>query len=126
MDVGEAITMTMIYNIIWPLIEFCIFAFIRKAARVWDRRWSCKEQTRKTWIYAYRDLYAGPEYFLHYKYSAILNIAFITFAFGAGIPILFPIALASFIIIYFLERILLAKYYRQPPLFDETLNRLAI
>jgi hypothetical protein len=55
-----------------------------------------------------------------------MNITFIAFTFGAGIPILFPIALASYTVVYFMERLLLARSYRQPPMFDESLNRTAI
>lgn len=63
---------------------------------------------------------------IHYKYSAILNITFITFMFGAGMPILFPIALASFVTLYIMERLLVAYSYKQPPMFDETLSSLTI
>ena len=53
----------------------------------------------------YVNLYAGPASAIHYKYSFILNIIFITFMFGAGIPILFPIALASLVVLYIMERL---------------------
>jgi len=56
----------------------------------------------------YVKLYSGPEYLLHFKYSYLLNISFITFMFGAGMPILFPIALLSVCIFYILERLNLA------------------
>jgi hypothetical protein len=46
--------------------------------------------------------------------------------FGAGIPLLFPIALLSFIVIYILERILVAYYYRAPSMMDDKLSRTAI
>jgi len=38
------------------------------------------------------DLYSGPEYIIHYKYSLLLNSAFVTMMYGLGMPILFPIA----------------------------------
>lgn len=125
-DVGEAITITMLSNMVFPLIEFAIFASIRFIGRYWDRRWLCRVKTRQAAIYEYRELYAGPEYFIHTKYSYLLNITFITFMFGAGLPMLFPIALGSFIIKYILDRLLLAYSYRYPPLYDESLNRTAI
>ena len=43
--------------------------------------------------------------------------------FGAGIPILFPIALASFITLYIVERLLVAYSYQRPPMFDNSLNK---
>ena len=42
--------------------------------------------------------------------------------FGMGLPILFPIAFASFLVIYILERFLVAYYYRQPELTDHELS----
>jgi len=67
---------------------------------------------------AYYELYAGPIYQIHYKYSSINNIVFISFMFGPGIPILFPIALVALSILYLMERYTLAKYYRLPPNFS--------
>jgi hypothetical protein len=46
--------------------------------------------------------------------------------FGAGIPILYPIAFLSLITFYVIERLLVAYSYREPPLFDQSLNREAI
>jgi len=44
--------------------------------------------------------------------------------FGAGMPLLFPIALAQFIVIYIWERILLIYSYRKPfAMLDEKLNK---
>lgn len=72
------------------------------------------------------DLYAGPVYNIHYKYSYIMNIIFITFMFGAGIPILFPIALVSFIVYYVMERLTLAYSNRLPTMFDQRMNERAL
>jgi hypothetical protein len=41
---------------------------------------------------------------MHYKYSAIMNIVFITMMFGAGLPILFPLASFSLLVMYMLEK----------------------
>lgn len=46
--------------------------------------------------------------------------------FGAGMPILFPIGLASFLIFYVMERLCLAYSYQKPPMFDHHLNYSAI
>jgi len=40
---------------------------------------------------------------MHYKYSTMLNTTFITMMFGAGMPILFPIAAATLVVFYCLE-----------------------
>jgi len=41
---------------------------------------------------------------------------------GIAFPILFPIALLGLVINYVLETLLLAYYYKQPPLFDNSMN----
>jgi hypothetical protein len=56
----------------------------------------------------------------------MLNIVFMTFMFGAGMPILFPIALGSFLIFYVVERLCLAYSSQKPPMFDDQLNYEAI
>ena len=118
----------MVFNIYWPVLEFIAFYCLRVFFRLIDRGLlSCNSwRTRSKTIQKYVDIYSGPEYMIHYKYSAILNITFITFMYGAGMPILFPIAFASFITLYLMERLLVAYSYRQPPMLDETLNRLVI
>ena len=59
---------------------------------------------------------------MHYKYSSIMNIIFITMMFGAGLPILFPIAAASLSTLFCLEKYMLYYVYKQPPAYDEKLN----
>ena len=68
------------------------------------------------------EVYSGPQYFIHYKYSAILNITFVTFMYGIGLPLLFPIAVASFLVLYLVEKVMIFFSYRQPPMYDEKLN----
>ena len=60
---------------------------------------------------------------MHYKYSSIMTITYITFIYGFGMPILFPIACASFIVLYLVEKWLLFYAYQLPPMYDERLSR---
>ena len=59
---------------------------------------------------------------MHYKYSSILTIVYITFMYGFGMPILFPIAMASFLVLYFVEKVMLFYAYVMPPMYDERLS----
>lgn len=59
---------------------------------------------------------------MHFKYSSMMNITFITMMFGPGIPILFPIAAASFFVLYLIENYMLYYVYKEPPAYDEKLN----
>ena len=113
-DIGLTLINAMVFNIYWPVLEFIAFYCLRVFFRVIDRGlFTCNSwRTRSKTIQKYVDIYSGPEYMIHYKYSAILNITFITFMYGAGMPILFPIAFASFITLYLMERLLVAYSYR--------------
>jgi len=117
----------MTFNAFWPLIEFSLFFLLRWMARFWNRRLTCSRYVSNSKsIQDYIDLYCGPVYSIHYKYSYVLNVVFITFMFGAGLPILFPIALLSFIILNLVESLGLAFSYRKPPMFDASLNIVAL
>lgn len=72
------------------------------------------------------DLYSGPEYLIHFRYSSMLNVIFVTFMYGMALPVLFPIAFLFFVILYVQERFLITYYYKKPPVYDEKLNKAAI
>ena len=60
--------------------------------------------TKSKQIYEFMEIYAGPEYIIHFKYSGILNVTFVTMLYGLGLPLLFPIALLSYFIFWATER----------------------
>ena len=57
------------------------------------------------------DLYTCPDHIIHYKYSGLLNVTYVTFMYGLGLPMLFPIAFISFFIFWLSERWQLAYHY---------------
>ena len=59
---------------------------------------------------------------MHFKYSTLLNVIFVTFMYGLGMPILFPIAFLSCFVLYFVEKTMLYYGYRVPPMYDERLS----
>ena len=69
---------------------------------------------------------SGPEFVTDYKYTWVLNSVFVTFMFGFGMPILFPITAVTLFFIYVVEVTALYKSYRQPPKYDEKLSRAVI
>lgn len=113
------------FNAIFPIIEFFAFFGLRLLFRVLDSNFRLfnKYATKKTSIQAYIDCYIGPAYELHYKYSAILQTTFVTFMYGFGVPILFPYAVFTFVVLYFVEKIMLFYSYRLPPMYDERLSQ---
>lgn len=59
---------------------------------------------------------------IHFRYSTILNIVFICSMYGTAMPLVFPIALLAFVILYISERLQIFYFYKQPPAFDEKLT----
>lgn len=113
------------FNAIFPILEFIGFFGIRFLFRILDSNFRIcdKYATKTTSIQSYINTYAGPEYSLHYKYSAILQTTFVTFMYGFGVPVLFPYAVFTFVVLYFVEKTMLFYSYRLPPMYDERLSQ---
>ncbi len=118
----------MIINAIFPFVEFGIAFTKLWVFRTLDRGLFTKDtyHTKKTNMQTYIDIYSGPEYLIHFKYSGILNVTFVTLMYGIGQPVLFPIAVISYFILYSIERVLIAYFYQLPPTFDEKMTKNAL
>ena len=117
----------MIINAIFPFVEFGIAYSKLFAFRKMDRSWGKDEyKTKKTSLQLYVDLYSGPEYMIHFKYSGIMNVTFVTMMYGMGMPVLFLIAGFNYFVLMSLERILVAYFYQLPPTLDDKLTKNAI
>jgi hypothetical protein len=122
-NVGMKIVQTMIINSILPYVGLVTAFAIPALKRKMDRKFTNDHyKSKKTSMSAYRELYSGPEYFIHFKYSGILNIMFITMMYGLGMPILFPVAAFNFLNQYLCERIIVAYTVKQPPALDDKLT----
>ena len=122
-QIGNTLISAMMFNIYWPIIEFFCFFGMRLGFRLLDRKFTCNvKSTKKTTIQQYVEIYSGPVYFIHYKYSSILNITFVTLMYGIGLPVLFPVAAIAILVLFIVERCMIYYSYRQPPLYDEKLS----
>ena len=63
---------------------------------------------------------------MHFKYAGLMNITFITFLYGFGIPILFPVAGVAILVLYLVEKTMLYYAYMQPPMYDEKLSKFVL
>ena len=123
-DIGVSLVKTMTMNSVFPAIEWGIFWSMATAKRFWDKKKFSFDPkiTRKTAVEQYVDLYSGPAYMMHFKYSTIMNNVFVALMFGPGVPLLYPVCIFSLFILYVVERLSLAFYYKQPPMFDEKMS----
>ena len=120
---------TMLINMVYPIIECVLFGAIRHCYRMADQcsiRAKDYNRTKVKTLPAFIELYSGPEFLIHYKHSFILNTIFVTMLFGPAIPVLFPITLMTLIVFYLHERFMIAYLYRRPPMYDESINKNTI
>jgi len=120
--VGDIIVGAMVFNAIYPVIEVGMYWGLRILFRCLDRGCSCRGRTKSTSIQGYVSVQQGPVYFMHFKYSTILTSVYITMLYGVGMPILFPIACFSYLVLYILEKTYLFYGYVMPPMYDERLS----
>lgn len=125
--VGYKLTQTMIINSVFPAIEFGIAYSKLTVFRLMDRKWgSDTYKTKKSNMQTYVDVYSGPEYMIHFKYSGIMNVTFVTMMYGLGVPILFPIAAFTYFMLFTVERLTTSYFYQLPPTFDDQMTKNAL
>lgn len=125
---GNTLIGSMMFNAIYPILEAFGYWGMRIFFRCLDRSCcSCSVyKTKKTSIQTYENLYSGPEYLMHYKYSTILNVCFVTLMYGFGLPFLFPAGILALVVLYFVEKTMLYYAYRTPPMYDEKTFELVL
>jgi hypothetical protein len=99
--VGYKVVQTMIINGLFPLAEFPMAFPKLWIARKLDTDWTDDSyKTKKSNMQTYIDIYSGPEYLIHFKYSHIMNVIFVTMMYGLGVPVLFLVAVLSYLVLY--------------------------
>lgn len=124
---GSIIIKTLIIASIMPLVEFGTMWSIKNLLRSTDRNFTKDHyKSKKKSIQLYVDMYSGPDYMIHLRFSTIMNLTFVCFMYGTALPLLYPIALWSFFVLYSLERLLVCYYYKQPPALDDKLTQSSL
>jgi len=120
----------MVFTSGFPILEYLLFMLERVFSRVRDRALhgfcGTKVVTKRTTISAYLNYHQAPTFPIHFKYSFMMNIVFVSFMYGAGIPLLFVIALVSFALFYCVERLILVYVAEHTRSYEETLNESTI
>jgi len=122
-NIGDTIVGSMMFNIYYPAVMEAGWFGLRTLKRLLDKRGASAEHPSKSQsIQSYVNIWCGPKFFIHYKYSSILNIVFITMVFGPGMPTLFQFACAQLVVLYTMENYMLYYVYKAPPSYDVKLN----
>jgi hypothetical protein len=124
-EIGPQLIQTMLIMAIYPYIEIAIFGGLWLLYQILDKSCCCcdKYSTKARTPMQFINLYAGPEYLMHFKYSSIMTQVFVSFMYGLFIPILFPITAFGIINMYLCEKFCLLYYYRKPPMYDDKLQK---
>ena len=117
----------MMINAFMPYVSLILAFVVPEIYRMYDRSFK-KDiyETKQTTFAKYKELYSGSDYSIHFKFSAMLNIMYITLMYGVGMPILFPLAMLNFINHYICERIIISYTMKQPPALDDNLTKNAL
>ena len=120
----------MLINAFMPYIEVMIAMIMKQIFRILDRGSSgsvdSTKQSKKTTKQAFIDLYSGPVYMIHFKYSTVIMQVYIAFAYGLFVPFLFITSTIGVINMYIVERMCMYYFYQSPPSYDDKLSRKAL
>ena len=120
----------MLINAFMPYIEVMIAMIMKQIFRILDRGSSgsvdSTKQSKKTTKQAFIDLYSGPVYMIHFKYSTVIMQVYIAFAYGLFVPFLFITSTIGVINMYIVERLCMYYFYQYPPSYDDKLSRKAL
>ena len=99
-----------------PMLQLAYFGI----QRCLDRGCTCdKRKSKKLLQSEYEELYIGPEFLLDSRLAQIVAIVWVTFMYSSTLPILFPITVINFFIIFWVDKWLLLRFYKTPKNFDE-------
>ena len=68
----------------------------------------------------------GAGFSIDGRYSVLLRLIFVTLMYGTGMPLMYPIALLTCVVIYVVDRYCLLYLHPKPPEYDYQLNQNAL
>lgn len=71
----------------------------------------------------YENLYLGPDFPIGARYSQILTTIFIILIYSSGMPLLYICTFAYFLVTYWVDKVLILRFYRKPPHIDLYISR---
>jgi len=71
-------------------------------------------------------LYTGDELASHYLYAQVFTSLWVTMMYSGGAPILYPIAFLNFLVVYWVYKTLLIRFYQKTNAFNQDLPKHTI
>jgi hypothetical protein len=109
----------MLIYIFSPHVAPLLYYLIVKSKRICDAHCCTKgRRTKKITRKDYYKLYLGPNFDIGTRYSQILVTIFVVLIYSPGMPILYVCCFLFMFITYWVDKILLLRFYRKPPNID--------
>ena len=104
---GTMVVQTMILEIPIPHGFPCLMLFVASVRRLYDRRWKSDKSISRMYIQSdYEELYVGAEFLLDSRLAQIIAVVWVTFIYSPALPLLLPLAVVNFSIIYWVDKTL--------------------
>ena len=115
--VGTTLVSAMILDIfvphIIPILRMCVTKqIVRRRARAAHQSFVTQRELN--------DVFEGPSFDMATRLGYVLNTCACTLTFSSGLPILVPMAMASFFVSYWVDKYLILRYYKRPPQIKST------
>lgn len=129
--------MTLSINVISPYFSRLSWPCLKATQQLLDRGCKChikknkKEgdievNTKKKIQSDLEALYTGPQIMSHYVYAQLYTYLWACLMYSSGMPILYPIGMMFFFILYWVYKGLLLNYYQKTSRFNEQLPRYVV
>lgn len=111
--IGSPLILGILMQILTPHLGLIYEFMISGCRRCHDRKYTTdKRVTRKVIQSDYEDLYTGPKFQLQIRLAQLVSTVFVAMTFSSGLPIMYVICFVSLFITYWVDKILLLRYYR--------------
>lgn len=118
----------MLLNTITPHIGKIVLPMFKCCLRWRDRGYSNhvlddydEVRTRKVLQEEIDNLYTGQEIQSYHLYAQVFTSMMVTMMYSPGLPMLYPIAYLNFVILFWVYKTLLVKYYQKTIAFNQDL-----
>lgn len=116
--VGVMILFSMLLDIFMPHVTSILMTILNHICRCCDAGCSGGKKTKALTKEDYFNIYTGPIFEIDGRYASLLSSFFVTLMFSAGLPFLLLCFLLDLFITYVVDKILILKFYRNPPKYD--------
>lgn len=121
-NIGTIITLTLIFNITFPIMELFLAYIFKCFKKWWDTR-CCNLPTSRKTKKEYIQYYNDEIYPIGERYAYLMATFFVSMSFCGIIPVLVPVTAILLFLVYFVDKILLFKYYQMPLNYTQSLHK---